>query len=189
MPGQITRTGFLGSALALALAPGALADAPADSDLANARLLVALELLLADYYRRALKADRLGLPGRDALRRAQFNETEHLAAVSGILTGAGQTPATAADIDFSYPGKTFGSRGAIAKTAATLERLAVGAYLGAVQSTKAATLTLPLARIAAVEARHLTVFQAESTGHPLDNSFGDALTIDAASAALAAYTG
>jgi ferritin-like protein len=188
MPGHITRSGFLGATLALTLAPGALADAPADSDLANARLLVALELLLADFYGRALKADRLGLPGRDALRRAQFNETEHLAAVSGILTGAGQTPATAGDIDFSYPGNTFGSRGAIARTAATLERLAVGAYLGAVQSAKSAALTLPLARIAAVEARHLTVFAGEATGHPLDNSFGDALSIDVASAALGAYT-
>jgi hypothetical protein len=189
MPGHISRTAFLGSALALALAPGALADAPADSDLANARLLVALELLLIDFYGRALKADRLGAPGRDAMRRAAFNESEHLAAVSGILTGAGQTPATAADIDFSYPAKTFASGGAVAKAAATLERLAVGAYLGAVESTKATALTVPLAQIATAEARHLTVFAGESTGHPLDNSFGDTLSIDEASSALEAYTG
>ena len=189
MPGQITRSGFLGSALALALAPAALADAPADSDLANARLLVTVELLLLDFYARALKADRLGVPGRDAMRRASFNETEHLAAVSAILSGAGQRPPTAADIDFAYPAKTFGSAGSIARTAATLERLALGAYLGAVRSAKSAALILPLAQIAATEARHLTVFEAESTGHPLDNSFGDALSIDAASTALEVYTG
>lgn len=188
MPGQLTRTAFLGSALGLALAPIALANAPADSDLANARLLVALELLLVDFYGRALAADRLGPAGREALRRAKFNETEHLAAVSGILTGAGQTPAAAGDIDFSYPAKAFASRGGIAKTAAALERLAVGAYLGAVQSATSAALTLPLAQIAAVEARHLTVFEAESTGHALGNSFGDALSIDDASSALGAYT-
>ncbi len=188
MPGHLTRTGLLGSALALALAPAALADAPSDADLANARLLVALELLLADFYGRALQADRLGPPGRDALRRAAFNENEHLAAVSGILTGAGQTPAAAGDIDFSYPAGTFRSRGGIARTGATLERLAVGAYLGAVRSAKSVALAMPLAQIAAVEARHLTVFEGESTGHALDNSFGDALSIDDASAALAAYT-
>jgi hypothetical protein len=188
LPQQLSRTGFLAAAAALALAPSALADPPADADLAQARLLVAVELLLADFYARALKARRFGAPGDDALQRALFNETEHLAAVSGILTGAGQTAATAGDIDFSYPAKAFTSRGTIAQLALELERLALGAYLGAVAAVEASSLRLPLAQIAACEAQHVSVFAAEATGHALGGSFGEALSIDQASDALGRYT-
>jgi hypothetical protein len=147
-----------------------------------------VELLLADFYARALKAQRFGAPGDDALRRALFNETEHLAAVSGILTGAGQPAATAGDIDFSYPAKAFTSRGSIARLALELERLALGAYLGAVAAVQAASLKLPLAQIAACEAQHVSVFAAEATGHGLGGSFAEALSIDEASNALVRYT-
>lgn len=188
MPQQLSRTGFLAAAAAAVLAPSALADAPADADLAQARLLVAVELLLADFYARALKAARFAAPGHDDLRRALFNETEHLATVSGILTGAGQTPATAADIDFSYPAGAFDSRGSIARLALELERLALGAYLGAVAAVQAQSLKLPLAQIAACEAQHVSVFAAEATGHALGGSFGEPLSIDDASNALGRYT-
>jgi hypothetical protein len=188
LPQQVTRTGFLAAAAALVLAPSALADAPADADLAQARLLVAIELLLADFYARALKARRFGAPGHDALRRALFNETEHLASVSGILTGAGQTAATAGDIDFAYPAKAFDSRGSIARLAVELEQLALGAYLGAVAAVQAQALKLPLAQIAVCEAQHVSVFEAEATGHALGASFGEPLSIDQASNTLGQYT-
>lgn len=188
MPQQVTRTGFLAAVAALVLAPSALADPPADADLAQARLLVATELLLSDFYARALKAQRFEASGHDALRRALFNETEHLAAVSGILTGAGQTAASAGDIDFTYPAKAFDSRGSIARLAVELERLALGAYLGAVGAVQAQSLKLPLAQIAVSEAQHVSVFAAEATGHGLGASFGEPLSIDEASDALGRYT-
>jgi hypothetical protein len=188
LPQQISRTGFLAAAATLVLAPSALADPPADADLAEARLLVAVELLLGDFYTRALKAGRFGAPGHDALRRALFNETEHLAAVSAMLTGAGQIPTTAGDIDFSYPSKAFTSRGNIARLAAELERLALGAYLGAVAAVQAPSLRLPFAQIATCEAQHVSVFAAEATGHGLAGSFGEPLSIDQASDALGRYT-
>ena len=182
--------GFLGLAAAAAVAPSAaLAAAPSDADLANARLLVVVELLLLDFYARAAKAGRFGVRGRDALARARFNEQEHLASVSLVLTNAGQTPATADDIDFTYPKDAFASLGKTAAVGRDLERLAAGAYLGAVDSAVDRTLALPLARIAASEAQHLAVFQQEATGHALGPSFPEALTIQAASDALAGYTG
>src|SRR5690242_18338835 len=113
MPSQLTRTSFLATLGVLALAPSALADAPSDLDLANARLLVAVELLLADFYGQAIKADKFGPAGKDSLQRALFNETEHYNSVAGILNGAGQTPAVAGDIDFSYPAKSFDTLGGI----------------------------------------------------------------------------
>jgi hypothetical protein len=190
LPRQTSRTGFLAAAAALAFAPSALAaeGPPSDSDLASTRLLVAVELLLADFYARALKAQRFGAPGNDAVKRALFNENEHLAAVSGILTGAGQAPAEAGDIDFSYPAKTFTSRGNIAQVAVELERIALGAYLGAVAAVQAPSLRLPFAQIAACEAQHVSVFAAEATGHGLGGSFGQPLMIDEASNALGRYT-
>ncbi len=188
MPSYLTRTGFLAAAVALAAAPSALADAPDDRDLAYARLLVALELLLIDFYDRALEARHDGAAGRDALRRARSNEHEHLASVTGILRGAGQVTTEAGDIDFRYPAKAFDSRGSIARLAVELETLAVGAYLGAVPAVRSQALTGPLARIGANEAQHLAVFTGEATGHPLGQSFPPPLPIAEISNALDRYT-
>ncbi|HEV8460730.1 MAG TPA: ferritin-like domain-containing protein [Gaiellaceae bacterium] len=188
MPSHLTRTSFLATLGALALAPSALADAPSDLDLANARLLVAVELLLADFYGRAIKAGRFGPEGKDSLERALFNEHEHYTSVSSILSSAGQTPAVAGDIDFSYPGKAFDTVGATARLGLRLERIALGSYLGAVAAVNT-PLKQRFAQIAASEAQHASVFAAETTGHALGNSFPAPLTIDEASDALSEYTG
>ncbi len=188
MPSHLTRTSFLATLGALALAPAALADGPTDLDLANARLLVAVELLLADFYGRAVKAGTFGPAGKDSLERALFNENEHYASVSSILSSAGQTPAVAADIDFSYPAESFDTLGATTKLGLKLERIALGSYLGAVAAVST-PLKLRFAQIAASEAQHATVFAAETTGHAIWNSFPAPLTIDEASDALSEYTG
>jgi hypothetical protein len=170
LPRSLTRTAFLGTAALAAVAPAtALAAPPADQDLANARLLVAIELLLADFYGQAKKSD--------VVTRALFNEKEHYTAVAQILSGAGQTAATADDIDFSYPKKTF------EELAVALESLALGAYLGAIDSTQSQVFRLVFARIAASEAEHLSAFT------PFRNSFADVLSIEQASDALSEYTG
>lgn len=171
MPRYLTRSGFVSAAVAGAAFPGlALADPPPDLDLANARLLVTVELLLADFYSHAKKSELVS--------RALFNEQEHYDAVAQILTGAGQTPATADDIDFGYPAKkTF------TELAVALETLALGAYLGAIDSTQSQPFRRVFARIAASEAEHLSAFQ------PFRNSFPDLLTIEQASDALSEYTG
>ena len=170
----MSRSSFLAAAALGVVAPAALADAPADSDLASTRLLVAVELLLLDFYGRA----KLPLA-----KRAAFNEQEHLAAVSQILTDAGQTPLTAGDIDFSYPGGAFGSPGKTAELGWSLERLALGSYLGAVDSSVSLVYRNVFARISANEAQHLEALR------PFANSFADVLTIEQASDALSEYTG
>ena len=182
-----TRTSFLAALGAFALAPSALADGPSDLDLANARLLVTVELLLADFYGQAIKAGMFGPTGKDGLERALFNETEHYNSVSSILSSAGQTPAVAGDIDFSYPAKSFDTLGATARLGLELEQIALGAYLGAVDAVNA-SLKQRFARIAASEAQHVSVFAAETTGHAIWNSFPEPLTIDQASDALSEYT-
>ena len=193
---SFSRGGLLlrGAALALtasgagALTAAAAADTPPDADLAYARLLVAADLLAADFYGRALAAKQFGAADVKTLRRAAFNEKEHYDAVAGVLTAAGQTPATAADIDFSYPAKAYASRGSIAKLGAELEALQLGAYLGAADAVQTEPLRGIASRIAANEAQHAGFFTGLLDNRPLGVSLPLPLAIDAASNALAAYT-
>ena len=168
-----------GSATGL-LAGAASADVIPDDDLAYARLLVAAELLSADFYARAVASKRFDGKAQTSLRRARFNEREHYRSVAGILSGAGQAPAVAADFDLSYPkGRT-----AIAKLGVTLETT----FLGAVGALQTSALKQPLARIAASEAEHLGVLTQLAGGTPFGLSFPEALTIEEASDALDTYT-
>src|SRR5215470_1611382 len=94
-----------GSALGALAAPAGAATP--DNDLAYARLLVALELLTLDFYAQALRSGRF--PAGLELRRARAAEKQHYDGVAAVLTNAAQVPATAADIDFSYPRGSFDS--------------------------------------------------------------------------------
>jgi rubrerythrin len=159
-----------------------------DADLAYARLLVGAELLALDFYTQAIAANQFGGDATKIMKRAFFNEQEHYAAVSEILTGAGQTPAGPADFDFAYPAKTFDSKGSIVKLAVELETTFVGAYLGAVDALQTSALKLPVARIAASEAQHLGAFTQLAGGDPVGISFPNTLTIDDVSSVLDTYT-
>jgi hypothetical protein len=174
--------------LAGSFAGRASADVISDADLAYARLLVGAELLAADFYAQAIAAKQFDGPGLRYLKRALFNEQEHYASVAQILTGAGQAPAVAADIDFAYPKGSFASKGSIATLGATLETVFLGAYLGAVGDLASSALKQPVARIAASEAQHLSVLNELLGRDPVGNSFPSPLSIDEASDALDTYT-
>jgi hypothetical protein len=166
------------------LAPRAWAAVP-DGDLAYARLLVAVELLSLDFYTRAISAE--GGPQLE-LRRARAAERRHYDAVAAVLSEAEQVPATAQDIDFSYPRGSFASPAAIARLGVRLESLSLGAYLGAVRSLQTPLFREHAARAAASEAQHLSVFAAEVGGRRLGPPLPAALSIDRVSDALDAYT-
>ena len=119
---------LLASASGLAaVAPVAAADTPPDSDLAYLRLLIAAELLAADFQTRALTGGKLRRDGAHALfRRIRADEKAHYTKLAGLLTAAGQTPATSDDIDFSYPKGSFKSQASIVRLAGRLEHLMVG---------------------------------------------------------------
>ena len=99
----------------------ATADAIPDGDLAYARLLVGVELLASDFYAKAISSKQFSGDTLTYLKRAMFNEQEHYQSMAGILTGAGQTAATAEDFDFSYPKGSFASKLSVAKLGVTLE--------------------------------------------------------------------
>jgi hypothetical protein len=128
-----------------------------DLDLALARLAVGAEILAAEFYTEAIASKQFAGDELKYLKRALFNEQEHLIAVSQILSGAGETPATGDDFTVTFPKGTFASRGSIAKLGIGLETAFLGTYLGAVDAYAPNDLKTTAARIAASEAQHLSV--------------------------------
>jgi hypothetical protein len=193
--GEITRATLLargGKVAAAVLAgsafgglTGSASAAASDGDLAYARLLVALELLSLDFYSRAIGA---GGGGPLELRRARAAERRHYDVMAAVLTDAGQVPATAQDIDFSYPRGSFGSSAAIGRLGVRLESLSLGAYLGAVQSLQTPLYRDHAARAATSEAQHLSVFTAAVGGRRLGSPLPAALPLAKVSDALDEYT-
>jgi ferritin-like protein len=167
-----------------ALAGVASAAAFPDGDLAYLRVLVAAELLALDFHARALAGGKLRHAASALARRIRADERAHYVRLANLLTAAGQTAATAADIDFSYPRGTFRSQETIVKVAARLEHLLVGAYVGAIESIETPQLRLPVGQIAANEAQHAGAL-AGLAGRPvIGRPFAPPLSIAAVSHAL-----
>jgi len=193
----LTRSGLLrvavGTGVAATVGASSIARGAsgplADLDLAQARLAVAVELLSIDFLSAAIESKQFADGELRSLRRARFNEGEHLVAVSEILSGAGQTPTTADDFDFTFPAKSFETRQSIAELAVTLETAAVGSYLGAVDAFTAPDLKTTAARIAASEAGHLGFFSRIAYRRPIGISFPAPLDYATASAAIDPYLG
>jgi hypothetical protein len=165
----------------------AAADPLPDADLAYARLLVATELLGADFYARATASHKAGPRLLKRLKLAHANELQHYQSMGAVLTGAGFTPAGDGDIDFSYPRGAFRSEGSVAKVALELETVMLGAYLGAVDGMQTSALKPAVARIAASEAQHVA-YLSTIKGLSSFQAFPNPMTIQQVSNALDAYT-
>ena len=135
-----------------ALAPAAFADGVPDGGLAYLRLLIASELLAIDFYGQT--SGDLGRPYAAVARRISSDESAHYTLLAALMTAEGQTPATADDIDFSYPPGTFASRRAIIRFAKELERMLTGAYIDALEHVETPRYRATMARILASEAQH-----------------------------------
>ena len=170
----------------VASAAGAVdaAAPPPDSDLAYLRLLIAAELLAVDFQTTALASGKLRHGAKSLVRRIRSDETAHYKNLASAMVAAGQIPATSGDIDFSYPKGSFRSQASILRLAERVERVMVGAYLGAVENVETAALRLPIGQIAANEAQHGSALAALE-GRPLvGQAFAPALTMGAVSDVL-----
>ncbi len=158
-----------------------------DGDLAYLRLLVAAELLTADFAAQAVASKQLEGRAAALVRRAAADDAAHYKGLSALMNGAGQPPAVADDIDFAYPKGSYASQASLLRLGRTLATLSLGAYLGAAESLETAALRGPVAQIAANEAQHVSAY-ALLLGRPLvGKAFAPALPIDAVSAALDRY--
>jgi Ferritin-like domain len=163
------------------------ATPPPDGDLAFLRLLIAAELLAVDFQTTALAGGKLRHAAHAVVRGIRSDENSHYAYLAGVMTAAGQTPATSDDIDFSYPKGAFRSQTSILTLAGRLEHLMVGAYLGAVENVETPELRLPIGQIAANEAQHQGALAALAGRPVVGKAFAPALTIGAVSDALDAF--
>src|SRR4028119_777593 len=98
-----------------------------DVDIANFALT--LEYLEAEFYGLALDAGVLSGDALAVVENLFDHESPHVDAIIGLLEGAGATPV--AKPEFVFPDSAFASQAAVLETAATLEPVGVGAYLGA----------------------------------------------------------
>jgi hypothetical protein len=187
---SLSRLGAAGGA-AFALPGGvtrasARAGAPPDADLAYLRLLIGAELLALDFQTRALATRKLG-PAAPTFRRSLADERAHYATLARLLQDAGQMPATSADVDFTYPRGSFGSRAAVEHLGWRVESLLLGAYLGAIGSVETPELRLPIGQIAANEAQHLSALAPLLGRRAVGRAFPPALAMSAASNRLDAF--
>jgi hypothetical protein len=179
--------GFGGLALTAGSSRAARAAAPTEADLAQLRLVLGTELLGIEFYRRAQASGHFPAHrGRD-FARALANEQQHLAAVSSLLSGAGQTVPTADDFDIAFPARAFSSRLRTAVLGIELETAFLGAYLAS-----AATLSDPgtvaiAARIAASQSQHLALHWTIADRRPVGLAFPDPLDLEQVSAVLDKY--
>jgi hypothetical protein len=167
-----------------AVAGRAAAASPSDNDLAYLRLLVAAELLAADFQAKALRSRKLSRHSNALLKKMAADEKAHYARLADLVAAAGQPAATAGDIDFTYPKRSFASQSSILKLAAEIESIVLGAYLGAIEHVEEPELRRPIGRIAANEAQHAGALAALRGGTVIGRAFAPSLQIDAASAAL-----
>jgi demethoxyubiquinone hydroxylase (CLK1/Coq7/Cat5 family) len=167
-----------------ALADSARADTIPDNDLAYLRMVIASELLAIDFYTSAIATKQFSGRDRANLRQAMADEKAHYTALAQALTDSGQTPATADDIDFTYPKGAFASRTSTARLGVRLEAIFVGSTLGAAAGLQTDSLRLQMAQIAASESRHLAGVSVLSGRSPIGVAFPPALSLDQATAAL-----
>jgi len=143
-----------------AVAPAAFADGPPTGDLAYLRLLIAAELLAADFYGQAFAHGDLRRPYAAVARQIRADENEHYTLLAAQLTAAGQTPATAGDIDFSYPARAFASSRSVLRFAREFERVLAGAYIDALEHVQTPAYRETMARILASETQHHSALAA-----------------------------
>jgi rubrerythrin len=176
---------LLVSASGLSALPAvASADTLPDGDLAYLRLLIAAELLALDFQTNALGSGKLRHAARTLVRQIRSDEKAHYTSLAALLTAVGGTPATPADIDFSYPKGSFRSQASLMRLAKRLEQLMVGAYLGAVESVETPALRLPIGQIAANEAQHAGALAGLRGESVVGKAFARALPMAAVSDAL-----
>ena len=186
--GGVLRLALAGAGMATFRGPAAaVAAGVPDVDLSYLRVLAAAELLKTDFASTALASGKLGARSAVLIRRVRADDGAHYAGLAALLSGAGQTPAIAADIDFAYPPGSFGSQRSILSLAWKLGTLTLGAYLGAVENVLTASQRLPLGQIAANEAQQLSAL-ATVAGRPvIGGAFASSSAIDAVSSALDEY--
>jgi rubrerythrin len=118
------------------------------------------------------------------VRRMRVDERAHYTKLANLMTAAGQTPATAGDINFAYPRASFRSQASTLRLAGRLEHVLLGAYVGAIENVETPELRLPIGQIAANEAQHAGALAALVGRSAIGKAFAPSLSMASVSDAL-----
>jgi hypothetical protein len=163
------------------------AEAATDDELAYANFGLAATYLAADYYARALEADKLGADARRTLRSGRSASVAHAGAISDLITGAGDTPAASDDFAFEWPAKAFDTAAATRKTGFDVLRPTLGAYQSAASAVSAPSYRVLYASLVASVGQQIGALVG-AIGERVE-PFPPALDLETASAALEPYLG
>jgi len=188
--GRLSRRSLLGVAaggIGVATFRVRPARAATDDELAYANFGLAAAFLAADYYFRALQAGRLGADARRTLRTGRSASLAQARALSGLITGAGDTPAAAEDFEFAWPRAAFSTAASTRKTGVAVLGPTLGAYQSAAASVVMPSYRVLYASLAASLGQQIGALAGPSGERA--EPFPPALDLETASAALESYLG
>jgi len=165
------------------------ASAATDEDLAYANFGISAELLLKDFYAKALEAKLVGGAGRGVLRRGRSASAQHAKALGQLLTGAGDTPPVEEDFAFEWPAPTFKSTASVVRTGLGVLRALLGAYQTAAATATEPTYRALYASLAASVGQQIGALASLAPPPAGVESFPAALDLESASSALDRYLG
>jgi hypothetical protein len=161
------------------------AGAATEDELAFANFGASTELLVKDFYSKALAAKVVTGSKLAALKRGRSAAGQHAKALSDLLTNAGDVAPLPDDFEFEWPTHTFKSEKAIVDTGRGVLRPLLGAYQTAVASASDASYRVLYASLTASVSQQLVALAGPAAAEP----FPTAMDLEAASDALEAYLG
>ena len=185
--------GFGAAAGAAALTPRAFAQygsggSGGSGDVGIANFALTLDYLEAEYYTLAVNSGVLSGEALSVVTNLRDHENAHVDAIIELLNGAGATPV--AKPQFTFPDSSLATQAAILETAATLEPVGVGAYLGAGPMIQSPEILAAAGSISVIEGEHVVaVNDLLGVVPPANTAFPEALTKDEVLAAVAPFMG
>jgi ferritin-like protein len=161
------------------------AAAATEDDFAFANFGATTELLVKDFYSKALEAKLVKGSKLAALRRGRPAAGQHAKALSDLLTNAGDVAPLPEDFEFEWPANTFKTDKAIVETGRGVLKALLGAYQTAAASASDASYRVLYASLAASVSQQLVALAGPVAAEPFPN----AMDLEAASDALEAYLG
>ena len=173
------------AAAAVPVAPGLAAS---DDELAYANFGVSGELLLGNFYDRALDAEVSSGASATMLRHGRAAAMQHAKALGDLLVGAGQTAPAEEDFAFEWPEDAFSSPAETVTTGRVVLRALLASYQTALASVAVPDYRVLYASLAASVGQQLGALSA-LMGRADVEPFPVAADLEAASAALEGYLG
>ena len=161
------------------------AGAATEDDLAFANFGASTELLVRDFYAKAIDAKLVGAQTTSALKHGRSAAGWHAKAQSDLLTSAGDVAPLPEDFDFEWPLRTFKTKAAMVATGLAVLRALRGVYQTAAAMASEQSYRVLYASLAASVSQQIVALGGAAAAEP----FPVALDIETASDAIERYFG